>query len=241
MTLDRDRPPVSSSQTGPSSGDAQPDRVSVLVIDDHEMVREGIARFLATRDRVTVVGAVGTAREGVRSAVRLRPDVILLDLALPDGDGVDLARQLSEMAPASKTLILTSYVDDDRVVPALRAGALGYLLKSVGPAELATAIERASQGIPTLHPHVTRRLVEDLRGDDTGPRPSVDDLTPREREVLASIAEGLANVDIAVRLGVTEATVKGHVSNILAKLQVEGRTQAAVFAWREGIVRRRMP
>lgn len=215
--------------------------VTVAIVDDHELVREGIQRFLASRANVTVVASVARARDVVATVASVDPDVILLDLVLADGDGIDLTRRLTASAPRSKILILTSYVDDDRVVPALRAGALGYLLKSVGPGELATAIERAARGIPTLHPHVTSKLVADLRGGEAHDGPSVADLTRRERQVLSCIAEGLANHEIAERLGVTDATVKGHVSNLLSKLGVEGRTQAAVFAWREGIVRRGTP
>jgi len=163
---------------------------------------------------------------------------VLMDLLMPGIDGIETTRLLKQVSPRTQVVVLTSHHDDAHVFPALRAGAISYVLKSIGPAELAATVRRAARGEPTLHPRVALRLMQDVRGGDEHGAGAVTELTPREMEVLKLIAEGLANADIAERLGVAEKTVKGHVSNVLSKLHLADRTQAAVFAWREGVVRR---
>jgi DNA-binding NarL/FixJ family response regulator len=211
--------------------------VTVLIVDDHELVRQGVRAFLDAQRDLHVVGEAASGKEALRLARELVPDVVLMDLLMPGLDGVEATRQLKELSPRSQVVVLTSHHDDAHVFPALRAGALSYVLKSIGPEELAGTVRRAAHGEPTLHPRVALRLMRDVRGEEGGQDASAE-LTPREMEVLKLIAEGLANADIAVRLGVAEKTVKGHVSNVLSKLHLADRTQAAVYAWREGVVRR---
>ena len=230
------RPDAERTEAGP------PGPIRVLIVDDQALVRQGVRAFLETRTDLTIVADVGSGREAIEAAVRTRPHVALIDLVMPGMDGIATTVALREHAPACRVVVLTSHHDDGHVYPALRAGALGYLLKSVTPEELAAAIRAAAHGEPSLHPRVAMRLVQDAvgRGPD---RPGSDPdrpepLTPREREVLAHVAEGVGNAEIAARLGLSEKTVKGHVSHLLAKLRVKDRTQAAVYAWREGLVRR---
>lgn len=212
--------------------------VTVMIVDDHELVRQGVRAFLDAQPDLQVVAEAANGRDALAAATELVPDVVLMDLLMPGMDGVETTRLLKESSPRSHVVVLTSHHDDAHVFPALRAGALSYVLKSIGPEELAGAVRRAARGEPTLHPRVALRLMRDVRGA-SGTDPDVfTDLTPREQEVLKLIAEGLANADIAARLGVAEKTVKGHVSNVLSKLHLADRTQAAVFAWRKGVMRR---
>jgi NarL family two-component system response regulator LiaR len=215
----------------------EPDALTVLIVDDHELVRQGVRAFLDAQADLHVVGEASSGKEALLLARELVPDVVLMDLLMPGLDGVEATRRLKETSPRSQVVVLTSHHDDAHVFPALRAGALSYVLKSIGPEELAGTVRRAAHGEPTLHPRVALRLMRDVRGEEGGPDASAE-LTPREMEVLKLIAEGLANADIAERLGVAEKTVKGHVSNVLSKLHLADRTQAAVYAWREGVVRR---
>jgi DNA-binding NarL/FixJ family response regulator len=210
--------------------------VRVLIVDDHAVVREGLRAFLELQDRMEVIGEAGDGREAIEEAERLRPDVILMDLVMPRLDGVEAMRELHEQVPAARVIVLTSFLDDERLVPALRAGAAGYLLKNVEPQELARAIRLADAGEAMIDPAVAARLVDalvEVRGDE-GPK-----LTRREQEVLELIGRGLANKRIALELGIAEKTVKTHVSHVLAKLGVDDRTQAAVVAVRAGLVDQR--
>lgn len=209
------------------------DSITVLIIDDHELVRQGVRAFLDAQPDLVVVGEAGDGREGMRLAESLSPDVVLMDLLMPGMDGIETTRRLKEVSPRSQVVVLTSHHDDGHLFPALRAGALSYVLKSVGAGELAGAVRRAAAGEPTLHPRVAMRLMDDVRGEGT---PRASELTPRELDVLKLIAEGLSNADIAARLGIAEKTVKGHVGNVLSKLHLTDRTQAAVYAWRTGVV-----
>jgi len=213
------------------------DVLTVMIVDDHELVRQGVRAFLDVQPDLQVVAEAASGREAVALARELVPDVVLMDLLMPGMDGVEATRKLKEVSPRSQVVVLTSHHDDAHVFPALRAGALSYVLKTLGPEELAGTVRRAAHGEPTLHPRIALRLMRDVRGDDAGPD-AFAELTPREMEVLKLIAEGLANAAIAERLGVSEKTVKGHVSNVLSKLHLADRTQAAVFAWREGVMRR---
>jgi two-component system, NarL family, response regulator LiaR len=207
------------------------DPIRVLIVDDHAVVREGLRAFLELQDRMEVIGEAGDGREAIEEAERLRPDVILMDLVMPRLDGVEAMRELHEQVPAARVIVLTSFLDDKRLVPALRAGAAGYLLKNVEPQELARAIRLADAGEAMIDPAVAARLVDALVevGGDEGPK-----LTRREQEVLELIGRGLANKRIALELGIAEKTVKTHVSHVLAKLGVSDRTQAALYVERSG-------
>ncbi len=210
--------------------------IRVLVADDHAVVREGLRTFLELQEGIEVVGEAADGREAVEAAERLRPDVVVLDLVMPGLDGVGAMRILRESLPAARVIVLTSFLDDDKLLPALRAGAAGYLLKNAQPQELARAVRAAHAGETLLDPVVAARLVETLAaGGDEGP---LDRLTPREHEVLVLIGRGFPNKLIARELGVSEKTVKTHVSHVLAKLGVSDRTQAAVLAVRAGLVPR---
>jgi len=212
--------------------------ITVLIVDDHAVVRHGIRALLEAEGDFAVVGDVGSGGEAVLLAADLAPDVVLMDLVMPEMDGVTATRLLKQQSPRSQVLVLTSYYDDEHIFPAIRAGALSYLLKSTGLDELTEAVRRAARGEATLHPHVAARMVRELNGASGETAALYAALTEREREVLRLIADGLHNAEIAGRLVISERTVKSHVNNILAKLQVADRTQAAIFAWREGIMGR---
>ena len=215
--------------------------IRVLVVDDHAVVREGLRTFLELQDGIEVVGEAGDGEEGVREAQRLRPDVILMDLTMPGQDGVWAMQRLRDMVPAARIVVLTSNADDSRLLAAIRAGAAGYLLKNVQPQELARAVRAAHAGGALLDPDVAARLVDAIAQAPTPPPTAgpADQLTPRERQVLELIGEGGSNKVIARALGVSEKTVKTHVGHILAKLGVNDRTQAALFAARAGLLRPR--
>jgi NarL family two-component system response regulator LiaR len=211
--------------------------VTVLIADDHAVVREGVRAFLETQSDLAVVGAAASGEEAVELASALVPDVVLMDLLMPGIGGVEAIRRIKRSSPRTRVVVLTSYHGDEHVFPALRAGALSYVLKDVGPTELAEAVRQAVRGEPVLSPPVASRVIRELTGRASDLNP-FSELSDREVEVLRLIAEGLANAEIAERLVISEKTVKGHVSNILDKLHLADRTQAAVFAWREGFVQR---
>jgi NarL family two-component system response regulator LiaR len=208
------------------------DVISVLIADDHPFVRHGLRTYLETLDDLEVVGEASDGAEAVELATRLLPEVVLMDLVMPELDGVEATRAIRAASPSTKVIVLTSFDDDEKVFPAIKAGAAGYLLKDVHPAELAEAVRKASRGEALLAPSVAARLMQEVAGE--GGRPG-NDLTERELEVLRLIARGQANKVIARELGVSEKTVKTHVSNILAKLHLADRTQAALYAVREGL------
>jgi NarL family two-component system response regulator LiaR len=214
--------------------------ITVLIVDDHAVVREGVRAALEARRGFVVVGEAESAADAVQLAGELAPDVVLMDLLLPGVDGVEATRQLKRLSPRSQVVVLTSQHDDGLILAALRAGAIAYLLKSVKMEELADAIRRAAAGEGTLHPRVATRVIQELRSSSgaNGAANAYAELTGRELEVLKLIAEGLTNAEITARLFLSEHTVKGHVSNILSKLHLADRTQAAVYAWRQGIMRR---
>jgi NarL family two-component system response regulator LiaR len=207
------------------------DVISVVIADDHPFVRHGLRTYLETLDDMEVSGEATNGAEAVELVERLRPDVVLMDLVMPELDGVGAIRRIHESVPQTKVIALTSFDDDEKVFPAIKAGAAGYLLKDVRPADLAEAIRKASRGEALLAPSVTARLMQEVVG---GPPPSAA-LTRRELEVLRLIARGMSNKLIARELVVSEKTVKTHVSNILAKLHLADRTQAALYAVREGL------
>ena len=208
--------------------------IRVLVVDDHAVVREGLRAFLELQEGIAVVAEAGDGREAVETAARLRPDVILMDLVMPRLDGIAAMRELRETAPEARVIVLTSFLDDDKLLPALRLGAAGYLLKNARPEEVARAVHAAHAGETLLDPVVAARLVETLAAD--GDAEPLDRLTPREHEVLVLLGRGFPNKLIARELGVAEKTVKTHVGHVLAKLGVTDRTQAAVVAVRAGLV-----
>ena len=206
--------------------------IRVLLVDDHAVVREGLRAFLELQEGIEVVGEAADGAEGLAEAERLRPDVVLMDLVMPGLDGVAAMRELRGRLPAARAIVLTSFLDEDRLLPALRAGAAGYLLKNAPPAEVARAVRAAHAGEAVLDPVVAARLVETLARDDE----PLDRLTPREREVLVLLGRGFPNKQIARELHLSEKTVKTHVGHVLAKLGVADRTQAAVAAVRAGLV-----
>ena len=210
------------------------DPIRVLIVDDHSVVREGLRAFLELQAGLEVVGEAADGVEAIEAGARLRPDVILIDLVMPQLGGVAAMRRLREQVPGARIIVLTSFLDDDKLLPALRAGAAGYLLKNAEPHEIVRAVRAAHAGEALLDPVVAARLVETLAADD-GQEP-LDRLTPREREVLVLIGRGYSNKRIANELELSEKTVKTHVGHVLAKLGVNDRTQAAVVAVRAGIV-----
>jgi DNA-binding NarL/FixJ family response regulator len=202
--------------------------IRVLIVDDHAVVREGLRTFLELQAGIEIAGEASDGEEALTLAERARPDVILMDLVMPKLDGLAAMRELQRRQPEARVIVLTSFLDDDRLLPAIRAGAAGYLLKNVQPQELARAVRAAHAGDALLDPAVAARLVEALAegsGDDRTAQ-----LTTREREVLELIGRGLSNKLIARELGISEKTVKNHVSRVLDKLGVSDRTQAALYA-----------
>lgn len=210
------------------------ERIAVLIADDHPVVRQGLRTFLELQDDLEVVGEASDGAEAVELAARLLPDVVLMDLVMPGLDGIDATRRIRDGSPATRVVVLTSFSDDDRIIPAVRAGAAGYLLKDAEPRELADGIRRVHRGEGLLDPRVAGRVMRELNDHERRAEGGV--LTERELEVLRLIARGLPNKSIAAELVVSEKTVKTHVSNILAKLQLADRTQAALYAVRERLV-----
>jgi DNA-binding NarL/FixJ family response regulator len=211
-------------------------QIRILIVDDHAVVREGLRAFLELQDGLLVVGEASDGDEALAKTDELQPDVILMDLVMPGLDGVGAMRALRGRRSPAKVIALTSFLDDERLMPAIQAGAAGYLLKNVEPAELARAIRAAHAGEAILSPTVAARVVSAI-ADGTAPRPQPSDhnLTRREAEVLKLIAGGRSNKRIAFELGISEKTVKTHVGHLLAKLGVADRTQAALLAVREGL------
>jgi NarL family two-component system response regulator LiaR len=214
------------------------ERIEILIADDHVVVREGLRAFLDTQPDIYVIGEATNGEEAVRLATELIPDVILMDLVMPDMDGVEATRRIKRATPRTEIIILTSYHEDEHIFPALRAGALSYLLKDVEMDNLADAIRRAVAGEAILHPRIAARVIKDIQGTLEQEPNIFFELTDRELEVLQLIAEGLSNSEIEERLVISENTVKGHVRNILSKLHLADRTKAAVLAWRQGLVRK---
>jgi NarL family two-component system response regulator LiaR len=211
--------------------------VTVVLVDDHAMVRRGVADFLATQEGMQVVAEASGAAQAVSAVRDLAPDVALVDLVLPGTSGVELIGELARTSPRTAIVVLTSFADDQLLFPALRSGALSYLLKDVGPEDLAHAVRQAAAGEAILHPDVAARVAEEFSGATGHGASGGQELTSREREVLRLVADGHSNAQIAARLFISEKTVKSHVSNVLAKLHLADRTQAAAYAWRRGIVR----
>jgi len=208
--------------------------IRILIVDDHAVVREGLRAFLELQDGLEVVGEAADGECAITEAERLEPDVVLMDLVMPKLDGVGAMRALRTRAPKARVVVLTSFLEDERLLPAIQAGAAGYMLKNAEPAELARAIRAAVDGETLIDPVVASRLVHAIADPPRLPRQEA--LTRREQEVLELIARGRSNKRIALELGIAEKTVKTHVGHLLAKLGVADRTQAALLAVREGLI-----
>jgi len=212
--------------------------MSILIVDDHEVVRNGIRAYLGTLPEFNVVGDAVSGEEAISMVAELIPDIVLLDLIMPGMDGVEATRRIKQISPRTQVVVLTSYHEDVHIFPALKAGAIAYILKDMKMDKLVEVLHRALQGEVTLHPRVAARVLENIRGENTEEQPLFTELTDRELDVLKLIANGLTNSQIADKLVISENTVKGHVSNILSKLHLADRTQVAVYAWQSGIVQR---
>jgi NarL family two-component system response regulator LiaR len=208
--------------------------IRVLIVDDHGIVRKGLNVLLATEKDIKVVGEAQDGLEAVEKAAALKPDVVLMDLVMPKMDGIEATRKITEANAKAKILVLTSFAADDKVFPAVKAGALGYLLKDSSPEELLEAIHRVHRGEPSLEPAIARKVLQEISHPGKE-KPTTDPLTERELEVLRLIAQGLSNKEIASKIFIAEWTVRTHVSNILGKLHLASRTQAALYALRSGL------
>ncbi|MGD6844215.1 response regulator [Bacillus infantis] len=210
-------------------------KVRVLVADDHHVVRRGLIFFLKTQQEIEIAGEAKDGLEAVEQTGRLKPDIVLMDLDMPNMNGVEATRLIKQKHPETKVLMLTSFSDQDHVIPALEAGASGYQLKDIEPDELVKAIIQVMKGENQLHPKATSHLLSHLSNKDKKKSP-IDELTKRELDVLKEIAKGKSNKEIAASLFITEKTVKTHVSNLLSKLEISDRTQAALLAVKEKLV-----
>ena len=211
-------------------------RITILIADDHAVVREGLRTLISSQNDLELIGEAENGIDAVQLAKKCKPDVILIDIVMPKMDGVNAIGEIKKLNPDARILVLTSFADDDKVFPAIKAGALGYLLKDSSPKELISAIHDVYQGKPSLHPNIALMLFEELNQPTTLP-PTDHPLTEREVTILKLVAQGLTNQEIADALVISELTVRTHVSNILAKLHLANRTQAALYALRKGIAR----
>ncbi len=211
---------------------------TILIVDDHEVVRKGIRAYLETLPEFCVVGEAASGDEAIAMVAEQVPDVVLMDLIMPGMDGVETTRRVKAISPRTQVVVLTSYHEDMHIFPALKAGAISYILKDMKMDKLVDALHRTMEGEVTLHPRVAARVLQNLRGEDGEGSQLYTDLTERELQVLKLIANGLSNNQIAETLVISENTVKGHVSNILSKLHLADRTQVAVYAWQKGLVQR---
>jgi two-component system, NarL family, response regulator LiaR len=212
--------------------------ITIILVDDHEVVRNGVRAYLETLPDFQVVGEAASGNEAIGLVSDLIPDLALMDLIMPGLDGVETIRQIKKISPRTQVVVLTSYHEDVHIFPALKAGAISYILKDMKMDKLVDALHRAVQGEVTLHPRVAVRVLQNIRGENPESEPLFTELTERELDVLKLIASGLSNNQIAEKLVISENTVKGHVSNILSKLHMADRTQVAVYAWKKGIVKR---
>lgn len=209
--------------------------ITVVIADDHQVVRQGLRTFLELHPDLTVVGEASDGESAVELVRRVEPDVVLMDLVMPKLDGISATREITQLGTGTKVIALTSFAEDDQVFPAIQAGASSYLLKDVSPEELVEAIRAAWRGEPRLHPDIARKLMQAARMGQEGVShrkelTAIEELTEREREVIRLVARGLSNQEIATAYVISEKTVKTHISNILAKLNLKDRTQLAIFA-----------
>ncbi len=215
------------------------EKITVIIVDDHAVVRRGVRAFLETQPDIQVVAEASSGEKAIHQVARYLPDVVLMDLVMQGMDGVTATREIKRLSPRTQVIVLTSYHDDEHIFPAIRAGAISYLLKDTTPDDLVKAVRKAAQGEATIHPTVAARLIKEMQhppqtAESLAP---FADLTQREMEVLRLIANGLSNAEIAEKLIISKGTVKSHVSNILSKLHLADRTQAAVLAWKQGIMK----
>ncbi|MCU7744241.1 response regulator transcription factor [Priestia megaterium] len=210
-------------------------KIKILIADDHHVVRKGLVFFLQTQPDLEIVGEASNGEEALKLATSLDPHIVLMDLSMPVLDGIEATKELKKQAPHIQVMILTSFSDQDHVIPALEAGASGYQLKESDPDELVAAIRKLMNGENQLHPKVTTHLLTRLTKSSEKKVNFIDHLTKREKDVLKEIAKGKSNKEIGASLHITEKTVKTHVSNILSKLGVQDRTQAALYAVQHGI------
>jgi NarL family two-component system response regulator LiaR len=208
--------------------------IRLLITDDHSIVRKGIKALLATEKDMEVIGEAENGAEAVAQAAALKPDVILMDLVMPEMDGIEATRRITAEQPGTRILVLTSFAADDKVFPAVKAGALGYLLKDSTPDQLLESIRQVYRGEPSLEPSIARKVLQELSRPGQG-KQTTEPLTERELDVLRLIAQGMSNREIAAKIFVAEWTVRSHVSNILGKLHLASRTQAALYALRSGL------
>ena len=211
---------------------------TVIIVDDHEVVRKGIRAYLESTSEFRVLAETGSGREAIRLTEEMVPDVVLMDLIMPDMDGIKTTREIKKISPRTQIVVLTSFHEDVHIFPALKAGANSYILKDVTMDELAEALQRAVRREVTFHTLVAERILRNIRGEDATDGLLFAELTERELDVLKLIADARTNSQIAEQLSISESTVKGYVSNILSKLHLDDRTQAAVYAWRKGLVQR---
>lgn len=213
-------------------------RITILLVDDHEVVRGGLRAYLDAQPDFRVIGEASSGEEAVEAAAEYLPDVMLMDLVMSGIGGVEATRRVKDITPRTQIVVLTSYHQDEFIFPALQAGAISYVLKDVDMEDLAEAVRKAARGEAVLHPRVAERVIQEINGAKGAVFNPFTELTNREMEVLRLIARGMSNSSIAEELFISENTVKGHVSNILSKLQLADRTQAAVYAWEQGLVHR---
>ncbi len=214
------------------------EKIKVLIVDDHKVVRQGLRTFLELQEDVLVVGEAEDGQAAVEMVRQLNPNVVLMDLVMPRLDGISATRQVKSLGSNVKVIALTSFTEDDKVFPAIQAGASSYLLKDVSPDDLVDAIRAAHRGEARLHPDIARKLMEQVTRQADSRRDSpAEDITEREKEVVRLVAQGRSNQEIARELVISEKTVKTHVSNILGKLQLQDRTQLAIYAIKKGLVK----
>ena len=218
---------------------ADVDKITVLIVDDHQVVRQGLRTFLELHDEISVVGEAADGVAAVDMVRRLKPDIVLMDLVLPRLDGIAATREAKSASPGTRVIALTSFTEDDKVFPAIQAGASSYLLKDVSPDDLVEAIRAVHRGEARLHPDIAKKLMEQVAqqaGAEREVLAAPADLTDREREVVRLVARGCSNREIAQQLVISDKTVKTHVSNILSKVHLEDRTQLAIYAIKHGLV-----
>jgi len=213
------------------------EKISVIAVDDHELVRHGIETFLNLQSDIEIVASASNAKQAIEQVAEFVPDVVLMDLNLGEGmNGIEATREIKKISPQTKVIVLTSFHSDEYIFPAIKSGALSYLLKDIVPEDLADAIRQAASGKAVLAPVVAKRIVEDMQPEQPENIPLHSQLSERELEILKLLAEGNNNQEIAEKLNIAVKTVRCHVSNILSKLHLRDRTQAAIHAWQKGLI-----